>query len=164
MLLGGLIFIVRPRWLNLATYGYLQDGINVSNQRINLDSTFIYVKDIKKEFLLLDFWSSKCGVCFKKFPQLQQLYDDLKSNEEVMITSVFITSDNESYLDGLNILCKHGYNFPIIGCTDWNSSLVSTLGINGVPTVIILNKNKDVIYRGNIEFARKKLKCLIKEW
>ncbi len=162
LFLGGLVFIVRPKWHNFVVYGNLHDGINVSDQKIDTDSTSIYVQDVNKEFILLDFWSSRCGICFEKFPKLQQLYDDFKSDETIMITSVFITNDNESYFDGVNILHKYGYTFPVIGCTDWNSSLVSTLGINGVPTVIILNKNKDVVFRGNIESASKKLKSLIK--
>lgn len=159
----GLVFFVRPSWHNFVLYGKLDKGINVSDQKLLIDSTFINFREIRKKYVLLDFWSSKCGVCFRTFPKVQKLYDEFKEKENVMIASVFVAHDDETYSDGTRLLQKDGYTFPVIGCTDWNSSLISTLGINGVPTVIILNEKKEVIFRGSIEFAQKKFEKIAKE-
>ena len=158
---GYLVFIVQPKWKEYVAYGKLESNVNISQFKLDASDSSFDFETIGTKYVLLDFWSSTCGICFKKFPKLQELYDKFKENENVLIASVFITHENENYSDGTKLLREDGYTFPVIGCTDWKSSLISTLGIDGVPTVIILNENKEVIFRGSIEFAESKLNSLM---
>lgn len=148
-------------WWEYAIYGNYKKGINISCQKLATDKDSLCMNSIAKKYILLDFWSTTCGVCFERFPEVQELYNNLEGNENVLIASVFIASNGECYSDGSNILKEHGYTFPVMGCTDWKSSLISTLGIKGVPHVIILNENKEVIFRGSIKFAKRELNKLL---
>ena len=160
---GYLVFVVQPKWKEYVAYGKWEGNVNISQFKLDVGNKSFDFEIIDTEYVLLDFWSSTCGYCFKKFPEVQELYDKFKENKSVMIASVFITEEDENYADATRLLREGGYTFPVIGCTDWESPLISTLGIDGVPTVIILNENKEVIFRGSLKFARKKLKTLIKE-
>ena len=89
---------------------------------------------------------------------MQELHNQFKNNKDIIISSIFVVSKGESYKDAINLL--HKYTFSVMGCTDWHSPLISTLGINGVPTVIILDKEKNVVFKGSLESAKKRLKKL----
>ena len=155
------VTIGHENWIEYAAYSKYKTGLNISNQKFATDNDSLCIHDIKKKYVLLDFWSSTCGVCFEKFPEVQELYDRFKNDNNILISSVFIASNGENYSDGRNILKEYGYTFPIMGCADWDSSLITTLGIKSVPHVIILNENKEVVFRGSIEYAEKKLKELL---
>lgn len=154
------IIIGSANWIEYASYGNLRKGINLSSLKLGTDGDSLRIGDIKMEYILLDFWSSTCGVCFKKFPEMQELHNQFKNNKDIIISSIFVVSKGESYKDAINLLHKDGYTFSVMGCTDWHSPLISTLGINGVPTVIILDKEKNVVFKGTLESAKKRLKKL----
>lgn len=117
------------------------------------------LKAIKSDYILLDFWSSTCGVCFKKFPDLQALYD--KNKDKMAIASVFVPCrKNEQGPRGKSIIEKHGYTFPVWWVAP-KDTLLKVLKVDGFPTVIVLDKNRNVIFRGNLERAEKKLENLI---
>lgn len=131
----------------------------VGNLTINTPKGNIPLKTIKSEYILLDFWISKCGVCYEKFPDFQSLYN--KNKNEITIASVFVPYfKNEQISDGKAILDKCGYTFPVwsVSPTD---TLLKTLKINIYPTIILLDKDKNVIFRGNLENAKKKLEGII---
>ena len=155
------VTIGHENWIEYATYSKYETGINISCQKLTTDKDSLCMNSIAKKYILLDFWSTTCGGCFERFPEVQELYNNLEGNENVTVASVFVAYKDENYSDGARILREAGYTFPVIGCTDWESSLISTLGIKRVPHVIILNENKEVIFRGSIKYAKNKLYSLM---
>lgn len=51
---------------------------NVQGETINL-------ADFKGSYLLLDCWTTNCGVCYREFPILQELYNKYKDNRSIKI-------------------------------------------------------------------------------
>lgn len=130
--------------------------VQVSDLSINTSEGLASFKDIKSDYILLNFWSSLCGHCRAEFPSIQHLHEKYK-NSPITIASVFVPlAKNESALNGQNIIAKKGYTFPVwsIPSTD---TLINVLNIRGYPIIVILDKNRNVIYRGNLERAEKKL-------
>ena len=117
------------------------------------------VADWEGKIVVLDFWTTSCGICFKKFPQVQSLYDKYKDNSKVAFYAVNapIERDNKDQL--FNLLREKGYTFPVLLSCDSTSSYMK---VRAYPTVLILGTTGDVAYRGRIEVAGKKIAKMLK--
>lgn len=109
--------------------------------------------DFHKELIVLDFWNKGCGYCYEAFPDVQKLHDaHIKTNVGVYAVYVGSKRRNENYSTGDSILKSRGYNFPALFlCED--SPILKELEIAVYPTVIVINKDQELVFRGNIEKA-----------
>ncbi len=122
------------------------------------DSTFI--RDLEYRYVVLEFWHSSCGVCFKKFPMLQQLYDNYQDRNDVLVASVFVRYRAGEELEaGKDIIREEGYTFPVYA-VHRNSSLISHADIEVFPTVLILDRDKTVLFKGSLDKAVEKMETL----
>ena len=123
------------------------------------DSTRL--KDLEYKYIVLDFWNSSCGHCYKAFPIFQKLYDQYKQRNDVFIGSVFVKrKKNETYDTGDSILTKKNYTFPTFA-TEPKSAFFQKSGVRVFPTILILNEKRDIIYQGNLNSARDKLEDIL---
>lgn len=122
----------------------------------------VSLNDFTGQYLVLDFWSSSCGVCFKKFPEVQKIYVEHEDNPNIAIYSVFCRMDtrNETVKMGVDMLKERGYTFPSLSM-DMDDPVLKEIGVTAFPTVIIFDPNSKLIFRGSIESAEKYLKKLI---
>ncbi|MDM8234283.1 TlpA disulfide reductase family protein [Phocaeicola barnesiae] len=149
------VFIGHKNWLNYINFGTLPQIetasyiVQTSENEINLDT-------INSNYILLDFWNSSCGVCIQQFPRFQKLYDKYKN--EILIRSVFVRhKKDEKISDGTNFINKLGYKFHVWS-VDINSSLVKDFNIKVYPTVIIIDHDKHIIFKGNLNEAEEKIR------
>ena len=113
----------------------------------------------EKDLILLDFWSKSCGSCYEAFPKLQKLYDTYSKKMEMH--AVFCeTRQSDNYMMGDSILKARNYSFPVLFVKK-EAPALSLLKITGYPTVIILNREGDVLFRGNIDNAAKYIEDII---
>ena len=126
------------------------------------DSTHSFrLTDLPKEYIVLDVWSSTCGVCIHEMPEVQALHDKYKHNERVEISTLMVfVRQGETVKKGYGILERRGCNMPVYGI-DRKSQLLKDCRIEGFPRVLILDKNRNVIFNGSCQFAERKLKELI---
>ncbi len=119
------------------------------------------LSELPKEYIVLDVWSSTCGVCIHEMPEVQALHDKYKDNEHVEISTLMVfVRQGETVEQGYGILEKRGCNMPVYGI-DRKSQLLKDCRIEGFPRVLILDKNRNVIFNGSLQFAERKLKELI---
>lgn len=113
------------------------------------------------KIVVLDFWTTSCGICFKKFPQVQRLYDKYKDNSKVTLYAVNdpLESDNKDQL--FNLLREKGYTFPLLLACDSTSSYMK---VRAYPAVLVLDTVGNVAYRGRIEIAEKKVEKMLKSY
>ena len=107
--------------------------------------------DLKKinsgEIYILNFWATWCAPCKEEMPSL----DKLHAKDGVFVYPINLEDKNlkktNKFYKDLNIKNLNIY-------FDEELKLVKVFSIRGVPTTIILNKNKDAIARitGVIEF------------
>ena len=110
--------------------------------------------NFEKELILLDFWNKTCGYCYEAFPKLQKLYDTYPK-EKIEMYSVFVEArQNDNYMLGDSILKARNYSFPMLFLAK-KSPAISLLRITHYPTIVILNKEGDVLFRGDIDNATK---------
>lgn len=117
----------------------------------------IQLNEINARYVVLDFFSSSCSVCRKKFPIVKQMYDKYIDNTNVKFFSVHARARNENIESGAKLLADVGYKFPCISINGKDSAL-HTIGVTAYPTVIIYERATDkIIFRGSIEYAANML-------
>lgn len=108
----------------------------------------------KNKLVLLDFWNTSCGVCFIKFPDLENLYQKYRFQENFIIQSVNIPIDRDTSGMAFKMVAQYNkYSFPVVV---GNEDMKSVFNINAYPTVLLI-KNGRVIFRGRLELAEKVL-------
>ena len=107
----------------------------------------INLKEYKSEIYILNFWASWCAPCKKEMPSLDRLY----SNENIKIFAINVEVKNKNktrkFFEDLNIKNLNIY-------FDTDLKLSKLLSLRGLPTTIILNKDRKVIAKiiGDVDF------------
>ena len=115
----------------------------------------IRLDTIKSKYILLDFWNASCGVCIQQFPRFQELYDNYK--DKMLIRSVFVRyKKDETISDGMDLIDKLEYKFPIWS-VDKSSSLIEDLNVKVYPTVIVIDQDKRIVFKGSLDKAEEML-------
>ena len=161
-------------WFNKLSFNTFTGIIKEDNQEYNLmfqtnTGDTLSLSNFKSKYLLLDCWYTYCGGCYKKMPEMQQLYDDYKQNPEISMYAMHsfmketIRNDPpENYTTGSEIVEKKGFSFPCLSI-DIDNPVLKELGVNVYPTVLIFDKQSNLIFRGNIKNAKNRIKKLLKE-
>ena len=117
-----------------------KDGAQIDLKSINSDEIYI-----------LNFWATWCAPCKDEMPSL----DKLQTKDGILIFPINMEEKNlkntNKFYKDLNIKNLNTY-------FDNGLKLVKVFALRGVPTTIILNKNKEMIARisGSIDFEDKK--------
>lgn len=158
---GYCVFEGHKNLLEYITWGSTPDA-NFASFTIRTPEGNVTLGSLQNEYVLLDFWSSSCGVCYKKFPLLQSFFERTEKEQPgIVVASVFVPYlKNEQEDKGAFIIDSLGYTFPVWSTTK-QDTLLKVLNIEGYPTVILLDKDRNVIYKGSLEGSIKKMKSLI---
>ncbi|MCX6313823.1 MAG: TlpA disulfide reductase family protein [Sphingobacteriales bacterium] len=105
----------------------------------------------KGKIVLFDFWHSKCGACYNKFPILEAFYTKEKDNANLLIYAFNKPLKGDSAFQAFNEISKRDFHFPVLLPTDID--LPEKFGVFLYPTTIILNKEGRVIFKGELEDA-----------
>ena len=154
------------RWQEHRSYGTLpqEEVLNISEYTLQYIEKTFKLYELNEKYVLLDFWGSHCAGCFKTFPELQRLHEKHQNDSNLAIISVFLMDDkrNENWEKGIDMVKQRGYNFKVCA-TNYENPLLEYTGIDGVPTVLILDQSRNVIFRGSLNFAKRKLETLLYE-
>ena len=152
---GLCVFIGHRMWLDYIAFGPLPH-IKTASYTVQTPENEIRLDSIKDRYILLDFWTSSCGVCIQQFPRFQKLYDKYKN--DILVRSVFVRyKEDENISYGMCLTDKLGYKFPVWS-VDKNSPLIKDLDVKVYPTVIIIDPDKRIIFKGNLDRAEKKIR------
>lgn len=106
--------------------------VNKKNEEITLD---------QNKIIVLDFWSTSCGICFKKFPDLQKTYDKFKVNKKVEIISVNVPIEKDKFQKTSKILDSIGYTFSKLYAKSFKE-VEDNLKFNTFPHLIIIKEGR----------------------
>jgi thiol-disulfide isomerase/thioredoxin len=112
------------------------------------------LKSFHGKYVLLDCWFSYCGICYKKMPDVQKLYDKYKDDDTIVVFALHsrMNTKKETSATGTEILKKEGYTYPCLSI-DMENPVLKELGVNCYPTVLIFDKGGNLIFRGSVETA-----------
>ena len=123
------------------------------------DGNFSDVVLSSDKAVLVDFWATWCGPCKASFPEMQQLVEKYKDNENVAILFVNTFENTpKREKDITDFITKNKYDFHVILDApikdSRNFEVADSYGIRGIPTKIIISPEgkinyKSVGYEGN---------------
>jgi thiol-disulfide isomerase/thioredoxin len=120
------------------------EGINEKNNQINNQT-------LENKIVLLDFWHTRCGACFQKFPQLQSFYEKYKNDDSISVFAVDKPLEEDKQKSAFKVIEEEGYNFPVLVPND--EELPEKFGVKYYPTTFVINRQGNVVYKGDIEGA-----------
>ncbi len=103
-----------------------------------LDGEFVDLSDMKGSVVVVLLWSSWCGPCQTMFPVYDDLYEQYKESDDIIILSVNIWERNDEEININDFLNEAEVNFPVL--TDEASFIPKNAGINGLPMTLIFGK------------------------
>ncbi len=130
----------------ISDYLVARNRLNIGNKIDNFgmpDTTgkIVNLNEIKSEYILLDFWFSRCAPCIKSFPELQDLYSKTE-RKKFEIVGISVDLSNETVL-WKSIIRK--YNLSWTNVNDPKFKIAKKLAIVNYPTKVLLNKNKEIV-------------------
>ena len=151
-------FLQKPffykKWFNTYTGSVL---FNYPAVKLYDTTAVVYNLDNPQKLYILDFWNSHCGVCFRKFPDVDSLNKLIdKSKFEIIAINIPFRS-KEKKEDNYKILDDYNYGFKKLYTE--SMAIADSFGIESFPTTIVV-KNQQIIFRGVFEDAIKRFKVV----
>lgn len=149
------------QWSEWVTFGDTPMlTVNLADYGVTDSTGTFKLSQIDSEYLVLDVWYSRCGVCFKEMPKVEALRKEYKDSEKIKVVSLFATLiEGETVNDGYRIMKDLGCNVPVYAIGK-GSPILKECGIDSYPRILILDKDRKVIFNGSLEFAKRKLKSI----
>lgn len=147
------------KWSNILNYGTHTPLVNepVPDFELHLlNGSRISNRTIRGKILLLDFWNTRCGVCYRKFPDLERLHKKKSMDTIVDIYTVNIPlGKNED--SAKRIL---PYSFHQLLAKDYASATI--FNVKSYPTTIVIYDER-ILLRGSLEDASNLIEELTKQ-
>jgi len=101
------------------------------------------------KIVLIDFWASWCRPCRVKHPELVSIYNQFKNSKfkkgsRFDIFSVSLDKNKEAWLKAIK-QDKLTWKNHVSDLKGWNSEVVSTYNVRGIPMNVLLDENGKVI-------------------
>jgi len=114
--------------------------------------------------LYIDCWATWCGPCLKAMPDSKKMIKEYQ-DEEVAFIYVCIESDEDLWKRTISELNLGGGQHYLLN-TEQSSYFREALDIQGIPEYILIDKNKNIVEKGNHiypggELTKEKMKELL---
>ena len=151
-------------WLHKLNFSTFSGNVNftlpISIRGYDQNNQLITNKAFHNRIVVLDFWHTQCGVCFRKFPEVQKLFNKYGKDQAVLLFAINNPSKQDTTGQAFAMLKDRGYTFPVVVPTV--DTIPQAFGVTHYPTTIIIDKTGNVVFRGAIENAEKVIDELLK--
>lgn len=125
-----------------------------NNSEKNIDFKYVTLVDKEKKIIklsgdkiiVLDFWTTSCGICFKKFPVLEAEHQKYNANKNIEFYAVNVPINGDKFETTITILDSLGYTFPKFYAKSFQE-IEANLKFNTFPHLMII-KNGKIRYEG----------------
>ena len=138
-------------YLHYLNFGTLSGRVSETCPPFELfqeDSTKISNDYFNDKILVLDFWNTGCGVCFRKFPELEEKFVKYQG-QQIDIYSVNVPLARDTLGQATRMVADRHYSFPVLFIHDLD--ILKKLKIKGFPTTLVITNGKMIVFRGDIE-------------
>jgi thiol-disulfide isomerase/thioredoxin len=133
-------FVLFPNYFEQIT-GYRSPksvGKNISSLKL-LDENGDIAQLEYRGYIVLDFWTTSCGVCFKKFPLLNKL---VHKYDEVKFYAVNVPIDDEENLERrVKIIENYNYSFHLLFAEN-RKVIENLLNFNQYPQIFLVKDGR----------------------
>ena len=114
---------------------------------IDRNGETLKIDDIKSKVIVLDFWFSGCGVCFKEFPAYENLAKKYREND-VFFATVFVPYQEKEEKSDTWYYAVNDYDLNHFRASDNMAS--NKWRIHGYPQILIFDHAKKLRYQGSL--------------
>lgn len=97
-----------------------------------------------------EFWTTSCGVCFRRFPDLDEVYLKYKNHPDFQLESINLPTRHDHIDSTKSIIRNWDYSFPTLIADSSYYYYRKLFNLKGVPAVLIFNKQGELIYNGRL--------------
>jgi peroxiredoxin len=114
----------------------------------SLDGRTVSLADYHgKKKLVVSFWASWCGPCRLEMPTLRSFYQKHRSSSDSFELLAISIDDNRR--DAREFATDEKLPFPVL--LDLDSKTADSFGVEGIPTLFVIDENGKIIY-GQVGF------------
>lgn len=144
---------------NYLSYLFNKDGREIERKASLIKDVNFYdanlnnieLNKIKDKVIVLDFWTTSCGYCFREFPEFEKLALEYTKSEKICFYAVNIIHKRDSIENVIKGAKKLGYKFPFLFTTQTDVEFIQKLfNVYLFPTVVILDKEGKIVYYGQL--------------
>jgi thiol-disulfide isomerase/thioredoxin len=138
-------------YLHYLNFGTLSGNVSEACPPFELfkeDSTKVSNDDFNDKILVLDFWNTGCGVCFRQFPEFEKKFEKYQG-QQIDIYSVNVPLARDTPGQATRIIADRHYSFPVLFIHDLD--ILKKLKIIVFPTTLVITNGKMIVFRGDIE-------------
>ena len=159
--IGGFVNRIKAMIINPDTSGENIAILKESDynwQLTDLDNNTINFSDFKGKVIFLNFWETWCPPCVGEMPEIQELYDNFKNNENVKLLLV----SDEPVEKVKTFIKKRGYTFPVYILRTRKPSIFHSPSI---PTSFLISKKGEIKIKetGAANWGGDKMKKFVEE-
>lgn len=148
-------YLVFPNYFQL-----YQAHINKKETKISQDFPDIDLTGRNKEkfvfdnnkIIVLDFWTTSCGVCFKEFPLYNDLTLKYKNDNRIEFYSVNVPLKRDVFEKSVEMIEEYNYSFKNTYAVS-EKEILEKLNIYAFPNIVII-KNNTIVYQGHPSYNK----------
>jgi cytochrome c biogenesis protein CcmG, thiol:disulfide interchange protein DsbE len=111
---------------------------DIPGNNFNLYET---LKNKNIKFVIINFYATRCPVCGKALPKIEQFYEDYKDKGVLVIGINTDTQNMEDQRD--EVIKKYHLSYPIL--LDLDANIYSLYSVSGIPNLFVVNQNKEIV-------------------
>lgn len=113
---------------------------NYTFEMVYADGRSVNMEDLKGKVVFMNFWATWCPPCIAEMPSIQQLYDKVKDDEEIVILTVEVEGKRDKVAKFME---RKKLSLPVV----YPNSSIPTEFFNGsLPTTVILDKKGNIAH------------------
>ena len=106
---------------------------------VDTDSTYRQLSDFKSKIIMIHFWADWCPHCRQEFPELQKVYDELKSKGFLIVG----INSGQSFDHAIGIQQEFNLTFPML--VDEQAKVAEEYKVVGLPTSFFINEQGKIV-------------------
>lgn len=101
----------------------------------------IYLQNLKGKVIFMNFWATWCPPCIAEMPSINQLYEKLKNNKNVVF--IIVDADHD-FSKSIPFMTKHHYSLPLYMADDL---IPENLLGSAIPATVIFDRHGKIVFR-----------------
>lgn len=147
LLLISISYLIYPNWVHFAFDDENPINKDFPKELVLLDdkgNIYDLSKD-KGKVIVLDLWSTSCGVCFKKFPDFEKQKNKYKNDPSLKFYTVNLALKRDSTINVKKYVKDYSFKTLYADTNSWK-----LLENRSVPKLLIINKDFKIVYKGTL--------------
>jgi len=129
-------------------------------QLVSLDGErMVNLSDLQGKVVFMNYWATWCPPCVAEMPNIQSLYDKMKSNDNIQFVMVNL---DESRNKAEKFINEKGFTFPIYRPA---SATPKVFQSSTIPTTFVISKDGKIVstHKGMAKYDTQKFRSYLKK-